>query len=351
MMDEMAYLTTEQYDYLLHRLVQILPAQPEDKPAMMMLFKTERHMWTDPGTIWWRYWSGGPARIEHWDKAVVNGEIVGFCHWRMRGDNSRSVDDIIVAPTSRGKGVGRALIKAVGTPINLKTDEGSPSNIFYQRLGFIQGATTEALRTNKRLVNYHLPKEFPVTPTGPWITTYTGKKFDLLNPQAKDICIEDIAHALACVNRFAGHTNKPISVAQHSVYVSRQCPGSHALQALLHDASEAYLGDITFYLKKMDGFGGFRTAEDTLERAIFAKFGCALEMHPDVWRADRVMVMFEAAQGFGHAWDANHLPTMDPVKYSPITPEEQERIGHWAPWSWRQAEEAFLVRFRSVCMR
>src|SRR5580765_2644929 len=88
------------------------------------------------------------------------------------------------------------------------------------------------------------------SPMKPLILTFSGKHVNPLNLRPEDIDIVDIAHALACCNRFAGHCRRPINVAQHSVYVSRLCDDTgFERQALLHDASEAYLGDITKWLK------------------------------------------------------------------------------------------------------
>lgn len=80
--------------------------------------------------------------------------------------------------------------------------------------------------------------------------TRSGRDVDLANPHISDICFDDIAHHLALINRYAGATEFPISVAQHSLYVLRILTARNAtplqrLLGLLHDAHEAYLGDIT----------------------------------------------------------------------------------------------------------
>ena len=83
-----------------------------------------------------------------------------------------------------------------------------------------------------------------------WIQTYTGKRFQFSNIKPDDICIEDIAHALALTNRFCGHSEFPYSVAQHSLHVSYRVPEEIALEGLLHDAHEAYCHDLTAPLKQ-----------------------------------------------------------------------------------------------------
>src|SRR6267378_1608096 len=82
-----------------------------------------------------------------------------------------------------------------------------------------------------------------------WIVTYSGLQFYHLAPTPEMVCIEDIAHALSQTCRWTGHTKFHYSVAQHSIYCSFLVPAEHALAALLHDASEAYLGDMNRPLK------------------------------------------------------------------------------------------------------
>jgi hypothetical protein len=84
--------------------------------------------------------------------------------------------------------------------------------------------------------------------TDAWIVTASGRQVNLLDPDPESIVIEDIALALARLNRFTGHTLTFYCVAQHSVLVSEQCRRS-PLAGLLHDAHEAYLGDVSRPLK------------------------------------------------------------------------------------------------------
>ncbi len=81
-----------------------------------------------------------------------------------------------------------------------------------------------------------------------WKQTFTGRAVDMLAPTAADIDFADVAHALALINRYDGHTRQPISVAQHCVMGADALlheTGSTRLAALflLHDAHEAYVGD------------------------------------------------------------------------------------------------------------
>lgn len=83
------------------------------------------------------------------------------------------------------------------------------------------------------------------------ITTISGVEFDLLNPTPDMINIVDIDHALNRICRFGGHYTGPhYSVASHSVGVASLVDDPELrLAALLHDAAEAYIGDIVTPLK------------------------------------------------------------------------------------------------------
>lgn len=167
------------------------------------------------------------------------------------------------------------------------------------------------------------------------IYTYTGKQIDLFDVRDEDIEIQDIAHGLACVNRFAGQARHPISVAQHSLYVAKLCSAKNQVQALLHDASEAYLGDVTKWLKGTPAMKAYREIEDRLQRQIFRRFGCAEWLSPEVERADRVMARFEGERSF-EGFVIEH------PDYPPLTSEQVAEIGAWSPWTWQTAEEMWL---------
>lgn len=120
--------------------------------------------------------------------------------------------------------------------------------------------------------------------------TRTGKKFRPFNPRIEDIDIEDIAHALSNICRFNGHVNQFYSVAEHSILVSVLCPDELKLKGLLHDAAEAYLGDVPSPLK-MDHH---ETAETILLNKIFEKFGVASGGNGIVHQIDEQVLFWEA---------------------------------------------------------
>lgn len=106
-----------------------------------------------------------------------------------------------------------------------------------------------------------------------WILTHSGLKFRPMNPDPKEINIEDIAHALSNLCRFGGHCSCFYSVAEHSVLVSQNifstCSG-YTLTGLLHDASEAYLVDVPKPIKRC--LIGYYEIEDKLQNMIYQKF-------------------------------------------------------------------------------
>lgn len=183
----------------------------------------------------------------------------------------------------------------------------------------------------------------------PHIVTFTKKKVNPLYLEHKDIDILDIAHALALCNRFAGHTASPISVAQHSVFVSRLCaPQGYALPALLHDASEAYLGDVTKWVKESPEMANYVWAEFHAQRVIYEVFNCfdqasSPEFAACLNDADKVMATFEYHRGYGEELKLEGYP--------PLSLEDRLSIGQWEFWDWMNAEFAFLSRFHDLCMR
>jgi hypothetical protein len=132
--------------------------------------------------------------------------------------------------------------------------------------------------------------------SGNWIQTYSGIKFFPFDPRSEEITIVDIAHALSMQCRFTGHVKEFYSVAQHSVMVSYYCKKENALWGLLHDASEAYLSDVSRPVKYDWAMDGYRNVEKTLMLKICEKFGLPPDMPEDVRIADNDMCASEGKQ-------------------------------------------------------
>jgi len=135
-----------------------------------------------------------------------------------------------------------------------------------------------------------MPLLYPIT----CIRTYTGKIFDVLNPDPDLICIEDIAHALSNLCRFGGHTRRFYSVAQHSFLCATHAPEPLKLTALLHDASEAYLVDVPSPIKQF--LPVYQEMEDRLMQIIAKKFGFEYPLAKRVVEIDKMMLKREWKQ-------------------------------------------------------
>jgi hypothetical protein len=143
-----------------------------------------------------------------------------------------------------------------------------------------------------------------------WIQTFTGKKFYPFAPNAADVCIEDIAHALAYTCRFGGHCKKYYSVAEHSIAVMSLMPPVRMLQlaALLHDAPEAYVGDtlhpiksqirVTGLSKRVGDVRPMKEIESMLHGVILSGLGLphlsAYDEHDMIKQADTMLLLAEA---------------------------------------------------------
>lgn len=174
--------------------------------------------------------------------------------------------------------------------------------------------------------------------SGPVIQTHSGIYFDLLNPSPEDVRIEDIAHALSNLCRFGGHTRTFYSVAQHSCLVAALVPDPLKLHALLHDAAEAYCGDMVSPLKMC--IPGFSTIEKRIQAAICERFNLPLELPSEIKRADLVALATERRDlmpDCPHKWDC--LDGIEP---------RRERIPNLKSHS---VKRRFLERFKTTYHR
>ena len=107
------------------------------------------------------------------------------------------------------------------------------------------------------------------------IITVSGKYIDPIEPRTDALDIADIAHALSMICRANGHTKIFYSVAQHSIAcaleaIERGLPKEIILGCLLHDASEAYLSDVTRPIKKELHY--YLEVEEKLQNVIWEHF-------------------------------------------------------------------------------
>ena len=196
---------------------------------------------------------------------------------------------------------------------------------------------------------------------GDYTQTFTGVKFYPLDPRPEEVCVEDIAHHLALVCRFGGAVREPYSVAQHSCLVAdyvgtvETTDRQVRLAALLHDATEAYCGDMVRPLKR--NMTEYKAAEERIAVAIARRFGLPVTtcscphdwpaahhvntcigddprwvMPASVKRGDNIILATEARDLMGKCgreWGFVAEPL----------------LGRIRPWTWRRARLEFLTRF------
>lgn len=179
-----------------------------------------------------------------------------------------------------------------------------------------------------------------------YIRTFTGIEFYLDDPKPEMVKIEDVAHALSNLCRFTGHTAPFYSVAQHSVWVADclilwDAPRHVVRAGLLHDAAEAYYGDLSSPLKR--AFGScYRTVSESIDIAVRQALSVT-DIEP-VYRQ-----MIKAADSYGLLADG-----MAYVNGFGLTEEEQQGLGldpgvqvppiqpAWPP---AEAKANFLTRY------
>ncbi len=172
---------------------------------------------------------------------------------------------------------------------------------------------------------------------GFFLQTRSGHAFYPKEGKISAIVIEDIAHALSNLCRYNGHCRKFYSVAEHSVLVSRiirkMWPDDHeAIWAgLLHDATEAYVGDVTTPLKVT--MPRFMELEDSIAVAIADKFKVKWDKRTGdrVKVADMTALSTEARKLFPDVskWSAigSYEPTPELIeKGFPLSPEAAKKL-------------------------
>jgi len=165
-----------------------------------------------------------------------------------------------------------------------------------------------------------------------WMETFTGKRVNPLELRPEDVDIVDIAHALSQICRYGGHCHKFYSVAEHCIRVAVKAPDELKLAALLHDAEEAYLGDVIRPLKYC--FPMLVEAGLQAQYIIYKAFNVSID---DVGInaikvLDNVLIATEARDLMVNSANWNGLPPPLPETITPI-PQHQ-------------AKDIFLAKFK-----
>ena len=187
----------------------------------------------------------------------------------------------------------------------------------------------------------------------PWIQTWSGGKFDLIDPTPEMIDIMDIAKSLSKQCRFNGHTTEFYSVAQHSVELLKYYLDENeeeydiirngdpdvygflqkAMTILLHDASEAYIGDMTSPLKIL--MPDFKKIEYNIDMVIADKFDTIFPHPPWLKTLDIRVLLDERASVMTH--------TLEDWKL------DVEPLGiHITPWPVGKAYSGFINYFHHL---
>ncbi len=183
----------------------------------------------------------------------------------------------------------------------------------------------------------------------PIIATATGGYIDLEEPAPNDIRLTDIAKALSRICRFTGHCSKFYSVAEHSVRVAAYLRRSGytpmtQLAGLLHDASEAYLGDVSTPLKTI--MSQYKDLERGMEIAVSNRFGVVTFGRADIKRADLVLLAYEKHKllPMEHGeWPI--LFDIDPLEYESVRSKRTVTKLGWSP---DEAEQRFVNVFKRL---
>ncbi len=119
------------------------------------------------------------------------------------------------------------------------------------------------------------------------ITTYTGRKFNPLDPDLDKINALDICHALSNICRFTGHVKEFYSVGEHSCRVHDLVQPKNRPHAILHDSSETYICDLASPLKTSREMKFFKDIENNLMEAIYTKFGLDIKEPEEIHDIDK----------------------------------------------------------------
>ena len=184
--------------------------------------------------------------------------------------------------------------------------------------------------------------------SGTWFQTYHSGIFDFAAPSAEHLSLEVIAHALSMQCRYNGHCERFYSVAEHSVHVMARVAELRPLDwtarrvALLHDASEAVLGDIPSPLKRTGTFDEYRRLEREVQGMILDKFlgfvTPADEIRAAVKLADMELLATEKAQ----------IMAAEPRDWGLLPDPLDVTIFGWAPPT---AEAEFLAAAENMGLR
>ena len=198
----------------------------------------------------------------------------------------------------------------------------------------------------------------------PWLVTAHGADHPLTGATVllpdNAPRIEVIAHALAQINRFTGHASRPYSVAEHSVLVcdivAARGGNLHAqMAALLHDAHEAFCGDVATPIKWALGapWLGLENMHALAVREAFAIKTAHVAHRAAVKQADMIalaterrdLMRYDTAQNT--PWPALDTPGQEVHPLDGVDLNNPAR----AAMTWHHHRDTFLQRYRTLDAR
>jgi len=171
-----------------------------------------------------------------------------------------------------------------------------------------------------------------------WMQTGSNQELDFGAEDWIVLPIEMIARALSNICRYNGHCSKYYSVAEHSIHISHLVEPELALAALLHDASEAYVGDMPTGLKRFMGIS-FKDIERKATQAVSRGYGIPMEHleSPAIKVFDKRILGDEAKLLMPpHAFWEKYLQDYEPTGID---------LPCWQP---EEANRRFLARFAEL---
>ncbi len=177
-----------------------------------------------------------------------------------------------------------------------------------------------------------------------WLQTSSGRRVHLPTPSVDEVDIKDIAAALSKQCRFNGHCDDFYSVAQHcvmGVLMARHLGMSLQIQRefLLHDATEAYLGDVIRPVKRELPL--YQEMEQTFWGVISKKFGLPEVHSSEVHDLDNYMLVWEKETFLPRSEVWGGLPDISSFEF-------EENLGSLRSWAWQDAQGEYLLMYEEL---
>lgn len=185
-----------------------------------------------------------------------------------------------------------------------------------------------------------------------WIQSSSGQRLDLFALRPEAVRLDDIAESLSKICRFTGSPRQPYSVAEHSCIVHDHAPRELRALALLHDAAEYVIGDISgplkqyvyVYVPSKREFMRAHEFERGLLEVIFPALGvdCTAQGWSDVRAIDKRVLATEAPQVYQNSFDKRR------EEWGPMAEPLPVRL-QW--WSAPRAKAEFLLRANACALK